>query len=284
MNSEIMKGEMVSQGKTKRVYSTRFHPSRVYLERKAVLTAGDGLRSTGIKGIDISTTTASCNIFKLLERNGFQTHFIERVSDNTILAKRLEVMPAEFVARGIAAGSFLKRNPYMQKGARFPKPVVEAFLKDDGRHDPLMHLNSRTGKIDLYRADVPLEDEAAKIGELSPSDNMLLPQSLADIERIKELVSEIFCVVRSAFDHFGILLVDFKVEGGYDMDGNFRIGDEINGDCCRLWIAGDPECAVDKDCFRRIPFEKGRPTPAECATIAAKYEFVAKITSHFEEM
>jgi len=276
--------EVIAEGKNKFAYAVPGNSARVYLKRKPVVTACDGARCTEIKGIDASATTASINIFKRLRQAGLPTHFIEQISDNTILAEKLVMMPVEWWVRGVADGLFLKRNPYMQRGVRFSKPLVELFLKSDSLRDPLMYEDPVTGLVDLYRSDIPIEDGNTKVGELQLSENRLLPQSFEEIDRIKSLVTDAFCAIRDAFDHFGILLADMKIEGGFDLNGNFCIGDEISPDTCRLWIAGDPACSGDKDYYRRIPFEKDRPTPAECEAIAKKYDFVARITGHFHEV
>ena len=43
------------------------------------------------------------------------------------------MIPLEVVMRGVAAGSFVKRNPGLQRGTLLVPRVVEFFLKDDAQ-------------------------------------------------------------------------------------------------------------------------------------------------------
>ena len=45
-------------------------------------------------------------------------------------------------------------------------------------------------------------------------------------------------------------LVDFKVEFGFDKDGNILLADEISPDSCRFWDVDTGE-KMDKDRFRQ---------------------------------
>jgi phosphoribosylaminoimidazole-succinocarboxamide synthase len=45
-------------------------------------------------------------------------------------------------------------------------------------------------------------------------------------------------------------LVDFKIELGFDQEGNIILADEISPDSCRIWDAKDGRI-LDKDVFRK---------------------------------
>jgi len=50
------------------------------------------------------------------------------------------MIPIEAVVRRVTTGSFIKRDPEVDEGAVFKKPPkkTEFFLKDDGRHKPII--------------------------------------------------------------------------------------------------------------------------------------------------
>jgi len=56
--------------------------------------------------------------------------------------------------------------------------------------------------------------------------------------------------LQKIFGEIGMDLIDFKLEFGYDCDGNFILADEISPDSMRLWKKGTKE-RFDKDLFRK---------------------------------
>ncbi len=65
------------------------------------------------------------------------------------------MIPIELVARRIATGSYLKRNPDVQEGTIFNELVIEFFLKNDDLHDPLMVWSEKNLSWDLYYPKEP---------------------------------------------------------------------------------------------------------------------------------
>ena len=51
-----------------------------------------------------------------------------------------------------------------------------------------------------------------------------------------------------SFVRFGLTLVDFKLEFGYDSEHNLLLADELSPDGMRLWKEGK---SFDKDLFRK---------------------------------
>ncbi len=70
-----------------------------------------------------------------------------------------------------------------------------------------------------------------------------LDEMYTQTEVINEALKELFLKA-------GLILADFKIEFGKDVDGNIILADEISPDTCRLW---DVETGkkLDKDRFRR---------------------------------
>ena len=91
------------------------------------------------KGRLAAQTTA--RVFRLLNLCGLPTHYLnggEDDDDNEMLVRRCNMIPLEVVTRGVAAGSFVKRNPGVQRGALLVPRMIEFFFKDDANHDPLI--------------------------------------------------------------------------------------------------------------------------------------------------
>ncbi len=74
------------------------------------------------------------------------------------MAHRLTMIPIEVVVRRIAMGSYLERWTGMIEGTKFHEPVIEFFLKDDQRHDPLM-VYMGSGLWNFYDAKKPITSE-----------------------------------------------------------------------------------------------------------------------------
>ena len=67
---------------------------------------------------------------------------------------------------------------------------------------------------------------------------------------MKSLSFKINDVLKALFDKAGLILVDYKLEFGKDVDGNIILGDEFSPDGCRLWDK-ETHKKLDKDRFRQ---------------------------------
>ena len=120
----------LAEGKTKIVRIIR-GTNRVLIESKDDLTAGDGAKRATIPEKGILAATTTCNCFRLLRRESVPTHYIGRKGPQAFLANRVKMFPIEIVARKIATGSYLRRNPNVSEGETLNPLVWEFFLKDD---------------------------------------------------------------------------------------------------------------------------------------------------------
>lgn len=249
-------------------------------QNKPFVTAGDGKYREFVPGKEIAVTATTCNIFTLLNNHGIKTHFYFKVSDDMYRVRLLDMIPIEIVVRKKAFGSLLKRNPHYEEGATFQRPIVEFFYKNDAMSDPMMRWQPSRGHYELYHAHEPPEKRGA-IGELSADSDPLIPHNEAEAEQLEVIAVEAFLVLEEAFKHAGVTLVDFKIECGYDQDRKLYIGDQIDGDSCRLWMGGDKSKALDKDRYRNIVKQGRFPTPEERALIIDDYQHIAKMTTSF---
>jgi len=208
------------EGKAKIVYPGETD-SEVIIHFKDDATAFDGLKKGKIKGKGVINNTMSAHFFKYLEGYNVPTHFIDKISDNEMKVKKVEIIKVEVVMRNYAAGSLCKRYG-LEEGLELSSPVLEFYYKEDSLHDPLMN------EYHAYAMNLATKDE---------------------IQHISKQAFKINAVLRSYFQRRGILLVDFKLEFGRFGD-KILLADEISPDTCRFWDA-DTKKKLDKDRFRQ---------------------------------
>jgi phosphoribosylaminoimidazole-succinocarboxamide synthase len=217
-----MSMSLVSIGKTKTVTRAERN-GQVVLKFRDDITAGDGKMHEILPGKGKVNAAISARLFTLLAENGVPTHFIKQLSDDQILAEKLEMLPVEVVCRIRAAGHFVGIGKYFQTGDPLTFPIVEFYLKDDAHHDPM------------------LTDEHLKLFKLATDQ---------DIEQIKQTTLRAAVVLEKFFDERSAFLVDFKLEFGRNQKGKMIVGDELSPDSWRLWDKETKEI-LDKDRFRK---------------------------------
>ncbi len=214
------KGEFLYEGKAKKIFKTD-DPSLFLVEFKDDATAFDGVKKDRLKDKGILNNRLSAIFFKLLEKNGIETHFEKTISEREMLVKALEIIPVEVIVRNVAAGSISKRLG-IPEGTELKKTVLEFSLKDDELHDPMIN------HYHIYALELAAAGEMAEIEKTALKINDIM------VPYLKEK---------------GILLVDFKLEFGRH-NGKVLLGDEISPDTCRFWDSSSKE-KLDKDRFRR---------------------------------
>ena len=240
------------EGKTKVV--TDDGDGTVLIRSKDDITAGDGAKRDVIEGKAASSTTTTCNIFRLLDNHGVPTHFVEQVDAVTFRARKVEMIPLELVARRIAAGSFLDRNPSIADGTVFADLVFEVFEKDDTNHDPLLEFDFAS---DVLRRFVPNTNAAVEFGDVRAGD--LIGEQMLSHSRYAAVTAEVFAqirgltvgtfeIVEQAWTRLGGTYFDFKIECGFDhQTGALLVADVIDSDSGRLRF-GDKD--MSKQAYR----------------------------------
>jgi len=218
------KYELIYEGKAKKVF-TYDDLDKVKIEFKDDATAFNALKKEKFEGKGKLNCLISARIFEVLIKENIPTHFIKLENENTMIAKKIKVIPLEIVLRNTAYGSLCKQTTIKPK-TLLPKPLIDIYLKNDELNDPLVTKD----RIELM--------------------NIL---SSHDLELIINLTLKINVILKSFFKNIQLQLVDFKLEFGYDFRNNIILGDEISPDNCRLWDLNqknDTIVSLDKDRFR----------------------------------
>ena len=213
---------LLTSGKTKDV-SEAGEPGHVILTFRDDITAGDGKKHDILPGKGKVNAAITARLYSLLTDTGIPTHFIRQIDEARLLVKKLDMIPVEAVCRIRAAGHFIGIGRHFKNGDKLPFPIVEFYLKDDARHDPL------------------LTDEHLELLGLADS---------GEIEQMKQMTLKAAALLEKFFDDRGAILVDFKLEFGRDLSGTLLIGDELSPDSWRLWDKETKEI-LDKDRFRK---------------------------------
>ena len=213
------KKELLHEGKAKRIYATD-DPNFVVQEFKDVISAFDGDKKSDMAGKGEFNNQISSFLFDYLRNYHIPNHFVQKISANEMLVKKLKMIPIEVVMRNIAAGSLVKRYG-IKEATLLDYPIFELYLKDDSRHDPMIS-----------------DSHAYAFG-------LCTPEQMRTINRI---TSKVNAVLKSLFDRRGLVLVDFKLEFGRKGKEIF-LADEISPDTCRIWDKKTRK-KLDKDRFR----------------------------------
>ncbi len=218
------KCELIYEGKAKKVF-THHDADKVKIEFKDDATAFNALKKEKFEGKGRLNCLISARIFEILIEKNIPTHFIELENENTMIAKKIKVIPLEIVLRNTAYGSLCKQTT-IKPGTFLSKPLVDIYLKNDELNDPLLTKD----RIELM--------------------NIL---TFDDLDFIINLTLKINEILKSFFKNIQLQLVDFKLEFGYDSKKKILLGDEISPDNCRLWDLkqkNDTIISLDKDRFR----------------------------------
>ena len=169
-----------------------------------------------------------------------------------MVIEKCEMIPVEFVMRRLATGGYLKRHSEVGEGTRFDDLVIEFFLKDDARHDPLV-----------------TEKELVDAGTASQEE----------LSEMKEVGVTVFEALEEAWARQDVVLVDLKIEFGRNTEGRLVVADVIDNDSWRLWPHGRREEMLDKQVYREL----SEVTDEGLREVLANYARVAEMTDKFLE-
>lgn len=281
MPTEVTRSNSIAEGKTKIIWPDLRNKTRVLIESKDDITAGDGVKHDLLEGKAVAATTTTCNVFRMIAQEGIlPTHYIGQEDDRTFSAELATMIPIEVVVRRRVAGSFLKRNPGIEQGTILPNLVVEFFQKDDQAHDPLMVYSPERAEFQLYDASQPISEES-RLGTVSR--HRVTKQDLTDndIKLMQIAAVLVFERLEKAWLKQHFALVDLKVEFGFDHLGRIILADVIDNDSWRIWYCGSPEGMLDKQVYRDLQATDPDVKAEAMARIAENYRKVAELTKAF---
>ncbi|KAK6737003.1 hypothetical protein RB195_019599 [Necator americanus] len=246
----------IAEGKTKVIFDVNGHEGFVLIRSKDQLTAFNAARKNLLEGKARIANKTTTSVFKYLQDIGLETHFVEEASETDFIAKKCQMIPIEWVARRVATGSFLKRNPGVPQGYRFHEPKIETFFKDDANDDPQYS--------DEQIECANFEFNGVKIGK-------------PEIVLMKKMTSVIFRALEKAWNKANCALIDMKVEYGVTTDGRIVLADVIDNDSWRVWPHGDKRLQLDKQFYR----EMKEVTSEALQQLISNYEKVMELTAGF---
>jgi phosphoribosylaminoimidazole-succinocarboxamide synthase len=229
----VNKGIEIARGKTKVLYENPGQPHQLVVAQMDNISAGDGARRHEIAGKGRLAAQTTARVFRLLNLCGLPTHYLnggEDDDENEMVVRRANMIPLEVVTRGVAAGSFAKRNPSVARGALLVPRVIEFFFKDDAAHDPMI------------------------------TPDQIVARSIAapqEVGIMTELARLTFDILSHAWRKRDVLLVDLKIEfgrlAGGENQGQLVIADVVDNDSWRIWPQGREELMLDKQIYRNLP-------------------------------
>lgn len=218
-----VKGELLYEGKAKKMFSVAGRDDVVWVEYKDSLTAFNAQKKGNFSGKGAINCQITSLLYRKLEASGVSTHLVETINDHEMICRKVRIIPLEVVTRNRMAGSTAKKLG-KEEGTPMSAPLVEFYYKDDALADPFIS-----------------DDQALYMGAAA---------NKAELDELRASALKINQVLKSVMSAAGMELVDFKLEFGRDGKGQLLLADEISPDTCRLWDLKSGE-KLDKDRFRR---------------------------------
>ncbi len=276
---ELSRYPRVARGKVRDIFEAGDHLLLVATDR---ISAFDYVLPTPIPGKGRVLTALSLFWFHLLD--GTVRHHLvtsdlsglDRLTDTerrllegrTLVVRRCEPLPVEFIVRGYLAGSGWAE--YRRSGTICGIPLPPGLREADKLPEPI--LTPSTKAKDGHDENISLE----RLREIIPPDL---------VERAEAAALRIY---RTAHDHAaerGIILCDTKFEFGLEGDELVLIDEVLTPDSSRFWPMdryepGRPQFSFDKQYVRDFLLSSGwdrasppPPLPEEIVrNTAAKYE------------
>lgn len=207
----------ILSGKVREVYEAG--ENQLLIEATDRISAFDVILPSTIKDKGIALTQIS-NFWFDFTRDIFPNHLLSTdISPRTVLVKKLNMLPYEFIVRGYMFGSLWKEHQAdgtYRLAERLSEPVVVPQVKNNTGHDENISLERLRQELGAEEAD-----------------------------RICQISLRLYKVCSEHALKKGIIIADTKFEFGYDENGVLTLGDEmLTPDSSRFWDAEEYRVGV----------------------------------------
>lgn len=200
----MKKTKKIFEGRFKKIYATT-DPDQFILEYKDDVAGLEGTKSKAKSNIN---KEISSYLFEYLEGFHIPTHFIKNLTVRDILIRRLDIIPIKVAMHNYVSTPLFEKYGF-QQGEELNYPIIEFFLKDQNRQDPMIN-QTHIVAFNLATMD--------------------------DVRMIERMTSKINAILKSFFLRRNMVLVNFSVEFGR-YKNKILLADEISPDTCYLWDA-----------------------------------------------
>ena len=171
----------------------------------------------------------------------------EKFDGNSMMCKKLEMLPIECIVRGYITGSGWES--YKENGTVCGITLPEGLKESDKLPEPI-YTPSTKAEIGLHDENISFERSVEILEEIYPGKG-------ADYaNQIKDCTIALYKKCAEYALSKGIIIADTKFEFGLDENGNVVLGDEmLTPDSSRFWPlegyeAGKSQPSFDKQCVR----------------------------------
>lgn len=238
--------EKIISGKVREVYDVG--QNRLVIVATDRISAFDVILNSTIKGKGVALTLLS-NFWFDFTRNMVPNHILStELSDmpapfcqkadwyknRTVLVKKLNMLPYEFIVRGYMFGSVWKE--YAAATGTYCKETI------DGEYQLAEKLSTPI--------ITPSAKNCAGHDENITRERLRRELGTKEADKIYEIC---LCLYKACSEYAlkkGIIIADTKFEFGYDETGALTLGDEIfTSDSSRFWAAEEYQVGVSPKCF-----------------------------------
>lgn len=199
-----LKKKKIYEGKTKKLYESE-NETELIQEFKDDAVASRTVKPHAIRGKGALNNQMSAHLFRFLDSYHIANHFVRELSDKEMLVKKMNMIPVVVMVRNIAAGTLVKRYG-MAEGKELECPIIEYYLKDEERDDPMIN-----------------EDHVISFGHATSGE----------IREMHRLASKINAVLKAFFRRRDLKLADLRLEFGRWHE-KLVVGDELSLNTCRF--------------------------------------------------